>query len=382
MTAWSRRLKWRGRRATPLVKDNRVELLIDGGPFFLDFIECIRSAQRYVFVETYILADDQIGNKIKAALIEKAQAGLEVALVYDAFGSLSLSDSYVDELISAGVKVYQFRPFSLKIGLSRWVKRNHRKLLIVDGQVGFVGGMNISDDYAAINDGGEGWRDTAVKVDGPAVAQLEDLFRQMWRRHAQVPLQSQAQTPTDYPGGHEVRFIANYGRADRADIHRAYIRAILGAKHSVRIVTAYFTPDRRLLRALRRAAKRGVSVEIITAGATDLEVILHASRGLYANLLRHGVKIYEWHERVLHAKTAVVDGVWSTVGSANLNHRTWLLDQEVNATIAGEEFAKQMDIQFTLDRARCRTITKDMWSQRPRWRRIVEWFFGLFRRLI
>ena len=382
MSAWRTPLRWRGRRTTPLVGANRVELIIDGSPFFLDFIQTILSAKHYVFVETYIVADDRTGSKVKDALIQKAKEGVEVAFVYDAFGSLSLPDAYVEELMSAGVKVHKFRPFSFTIGLNRLVKRNHRKLLVVDGQIGFVGGMNLSDDYAALADGGQGWRDTAVKVDGPAVKQLEQLFRQMWARYAKIGLQTTPIQAIDYPGGHDVRFIANYGRVDRADIHRAYIRSILSAKKSVRIVTAYFTPDRKLLRALRRAAKRGVSVEIITAGATDLEVILHASRGLYANLLRHGVRIYEWHDRVLHAKTAVVDGFWSTVGSANLNHRTWLLDQEVNATITGEQFAKQMDTQFELDRARCRAITRELWRQRPMWRRLIEWFFGLFRRLI
>jgi len=333
-------------------------------------------------METYIVAADKIGLKVKEALIEKAKEGVEVAFIYDAFGSLGLSDEYIEDLKTAGVRVHKFRPFSLAIGIKRWGKRNHRKILIVDGQIGFVGGMNISDNYAAAEDGGQGWRDTAVRVDGPAVAQLEGLFRQMWQRYARQDLKTQPLFAQSHPEGFEVCFIANRGRIDRAEIHRAYIRAILGAKKTVRIATAYFTPDRRLLRALKRAAKRGVRVEIITAGATDLEVILHASRGLYANLLRHGVHIFEWHDRILHAKTAVVDGVWSTVGSANLNHRTWLLDQEVNAMIFGESFAKQMDEQFASDRARCKAITKELWDQRPRWRRIIEWFFGLFRRLI
>jgi len=370
------------RQQSPLLPDNRVELLIDGGPFFSSVVEAIESAQKYVLMETYTVTADQTGTRIQQALIDRAAAGIEVAFVYDAFGSLSLDDSYLEKLHQAGVKTHKFRPFSLAIGIKRWAKRNHRKLLVVDGRIGFVGGMNISDDYAAIKDGGQGWRDTAVCVQGPAVSQLEKLFRRMWKRYAKQHLTSLPCTPLSFPGGHDVRFLANFGRIDRADIHRAYIRAILGAKKTVRIMTAYFTPDRRMLRALRRAAKRGVEVEIITAGATDLEVILHASRGLYASLLRHGVQIYEWHDRVLHAKTAVVDGTWSTVGSANLNHRTWVLDQEVNATISGDKFAKQMDQQFIADRARCKAITPDLWRQRPRLRRIVEWFFGLFRRLI
>jgi cardiolipin synthase len=369
------------RRQTALLRDNRVELLIDGGPFFSAVVDAIESAKEYVLMETYIVADDKTGRRIQEALIERAAAGVEVAFVYDAFGSLGLDQKYINILHEAGVKTHKFRPFTF-MRIKRWAKRNHRKMLVVDGRIAVVGGMNISDDYAALEDGGQAWRDTAVCVQGPAVAQLEELFRKMWTLNSRQILRSLACKPPSFSGGHQVRFLANYGRADRADIHGAYLHAIKDAQKTIRIMTAYFTPDRRLLAALGRAAKRGVAVEIITAGATDLEVILHASRGLYANLLRHGVRIYEWHERVLHAKTAVIDGQWSTVGSANLNHRTWLLDQEVNATIFGEKFAKQMDQQFASDRARCKVISRQTWKARPRWRRLVEWFFGLFRRLI
>ncbi|MEE2901982.1 MAG: cardiolipin synthase [Myxococcota bacterium] len=361
---------------------NQVELMIDGQAFFSRYIEAIESAESYIFIETYIFCDDKTGRKIQQALISKAQKGVEVAVIFDAFGSLSLSDAFIEEMLSAGVRVHEFRPIRWTTRVSMLNRRNHRKILLVDGVLGFVGGMNLADNYAALEDGGDGWRDTAVAVQGPSLVQLESLFRAMWNKCSRIPLQSDPGHSKEYPHGHKVSFIANYGRIDRAEIHRAYIRAINGAKESVRIATAYFTPDRRLLKALRTAAKRGVNVEIITAGATDLEVILHASRGLYGNLLRHGVKVYEYHERVLHAKTAVVDGKWSTVGSANLNHRTWILDQEVNATILGSEFGQKMEHQFSLDRAASRPITRQLWSNRPIWRRITEWFFGLFRRLI
>ena len=356
--------------------------MIDGQPFFSRYLQAIDKAKNYIFVETYIFCDDQTGRKIQQALIRKAKEGIEVAVIFDAFGSLSLPTEFVDSMLAAGVRVHRFRPIRWTTRVGMLNRRNHRKILVVDGVLGFVGGMNLADNYAALEDGGAGWRDTAVAVKGPAVTQLDVLFRTMWEKCSHIPLRAAPQRPETYPDGYSVSFIANYGRIDRAEIHRAYLQAIHEAKESVRIATAYFTPDRRLLKALRSAAKRGVCVEIITAGATDLEVILHASRGLYGNLLRHGVKIFEYHERVLHAKTAVVDGRWSTVGSANLNHRTWILDQEVNATILGPEFGQKMEHQFMIDRAVSRPITKDLWRSRPVWRRITEWFFGLFRRLI
>lgn len=382
MSTWRTTLLWsRKPRVTPST-GNQVELMIDGRAFFSRYLQAIETAKSYVFIETYIFCDDQTGQKVQQALIRKAKEGVEVAVIFDAFGSLSLPSHFVDEMLSAGVRVHEFRPirWTTKVGMLN--RRNHRKILLVDGLLGFVGGMNLADNYAALEDGGAGWRDTAVAVQGPALEQLESLFRQMWEKCSRIPLRSTPQISPEFASGHRVSFIANFGRIDRAEIHRAYIQAINTAKQSVRIATAYFTPDRRLLKALRNAAKRGVSVEIITAGATDLEVILHASRGLYGNLLRHGVKVFEYHDRVLHAKTAVVDGEWSTVGSANLNHRTWILDQEVNATILGPKFGQEMEDQFAIDRAASRPITRQLWSSRPIWRRLTEWFFGLFRRLI
>ena len=372
---------FRARRQTPYVSGNRVELLIDGAAFFECLIETIAGAKRYALVESYIFANDAIGKRVADALIERAEAGVEVAVHYDGFGSLGLGRELPGRLAAGGVKIHEFRPMRL---FARWPlnKRNHRKSLVVDGRVGLVGGMNISDDYAAPEDGGRGWHDAAVKIEGPAVLQLESIFRDLWSKHAKIRLETPPGFAAQYPDGHEVRFIENKGRKDRAAIRRAYLRAIVGAQRTVRITTAYFSPDRLLLRALCKAARRGVAVEIITAGATDMKPVLQIARGLYGRLFRAGVKIYEWHERVLHSKTAVVDGQWTTIGSANLNHRTWLLDLEVNATILSPEIGAQMDGLFVVDRARSRPIDRALWRSRPVTQRMLEWFFGLFRRMV
>ena len=355
---------------------------MDGGPYFSTLLRTISAAQSYVYLESYIICADQAGQRVADALVERAEQGIEVAVMYDGFGSLTLDGDWVRRLRAAGAHVFAYRPVSPWRGRWPWSRRNHRKLLVVDGAVGIVGGQNISDDYAAPEDGGDDWRDTAVRIEGPAVTQLDVMFRELWAREGGPRLEAVPGYPPDFGEGPSVRFLANRGIRTRAEIRRAYLRAILSARASVCITTAYFSPDRVLLRALRRAARRGVRVELITAGATDVEPVRYAARGLYSVLMKDGVRIYEWHERVLHAKTAVVDGTWSTIGSANFNHRTWLKDLEVNATIVGEAIGRLMDAQFDADREKSQRIDLAVWKKRPFTQRLVEWFFGLFRRMI
>lgn len=365
----------RGR--SPFVEGNRVELLFDGGPFFRRFIEAVKQAERYVYIESYIVVADTTGWRVAKALAEKAREGVEVAFCIDGYGSLTLDASYLELLRDAGVKVLLFRPPSLTKRRWPWRKRNHRKIVVVDGRVGIVGGMNISDDYASVEDGGRGWRDTAVAVEGPAVAILESMFRRVWATNGGEDLQSVYRSAPPDPDGEAVRFLANFGRRDRAFIRRAYLIAIIGAESSVRIMNAYFMPDRVLVRALIRAARRGVRVELILAGATDVKSALYASRSLYSKLLKHGIDVYEWSERVLHAKTAVIDGMWTTVGSSNLDYLSSFRNLEVNAGIIGERIGSDMEKQFALDRARSKRIELEAWKQRPFWMKTVEWFFSI-----
>lgn len=373
----------RFQRALPLpfVPGNRVTCLVDGGPFFSGIEEAIRSAARTVFVETYILRADKTGWRIANALIERSKAGVEVALCFDSYGSLGLDRALIDALNAAGVKTLEFRPISPLRGIWPWRKRIHRKSVIVDARIGIVGGQNICDDYAAIEDGGKGWRDTSVRVEGPAVVQLEAMFRRMWAEAKGAELTTASHAAEPFPEGHQVRFLGNFARRDRAFIRKAYVLAILGAEKSIRICNAYFVPDRVLTRALIRAAKRGVKTEIIIGAATDITAVLHMSRGLYSRLLFNGIKVYEWHDRILHAKTAVIDGEWSTVGSSNLDNLSSFRNLEVNATILGERVGGALDDQFELDRARSHPILPESWAKRPWVQRVIEWFFGHFRGL-
>lgn len=363
------------RKVSPFRGGHEVEILLDGGPFFDRFVRAIEEAEHYVFIESYIVAGDETGWRIANALVERAQAGLEVALMYDGYGSIGLDEDFVQFLAAAGVKTHAFRPLSLTKRVWPWSQRNHRKILVADGQVGIVGGMNLSSEYDSLERGGQGWRDTAVCVRGPAVADLEQMFRGLWRRERGTPLNSVARTPPAYLDGDEVRFLGNFARKDRAFIRRAYLLAIFGAQRSVRIMNAYFLPDRVMRRALIRAAQRGVEVEVIVGGATDVRAALYATRALYAKFLKNGVRIYEWRQKVLHAKAAVIDGEWSTIGSSNLDYLSSFRNLEVNAGIAGKRVGTEMERQFDIDRERCTRIDHQLWKARPLSWRFFEWFF-------
>lgn len=366
----------------PYVGGNQVHLLIDGGAFFGAVLEAIAAAQRSVLVETYILASDKTGWRVSEALAAAARRGAEVALCYDGYGSFAVDYRMIKSLRDAGVRTLVFRPVSITKGVWPWTKRNHRKSVIVDSRIGIVGGQNIGNDYAALEDGGKDWRDTAVRVEGPAVAQLESMFRATWSRYGGAPLASAAEIAPAHPDGHDVRFLGNFARRDRAFIRRQYLLAILAAQRTIRICNAYFVPDRVLRRALIRAARRGVQVELLIGAATDVFAVLHVSRGLYERFFLHGIRIYEWHDRILHAKTAVIDGVWSTIGSSNFDNLSFFTNLEVNAVILDERVGQAMDEQFDRDIARSRAINMDLWRRRPLIQRIAEWFFGLFRRFV
>lgn len=376
-----RRLVPRGRTrpGRPFLAGHAVDLLIDGGPFFGAVLEAIEGAERYVYLETYILRSDTVGWRIGRALATRAEAGIEVAICYDAFGSEGLSSKYLRMLDDAGVERLPFRPLSLLRRSMPWSRRNHRKLVLVDGRVGIVGGMNIADDYAPRAQGGQGWRDTAVRVQGPAVLQLDLLFRSLWRKEKGPRLRERPTgRPAPIESGYAVRFLANFARGERAMIRRAYEVAIKSAQDSVLIMNAYFFPHRALRRAIEQAARRGVRVQLILAGTSDVKPAIYAARSLYARLLRAGVEIYEWHERVLHAKTAVVDGEWTTVGSSNLDPFSAFVNLELNAGIFSRRFGAQMREQFERDLEKSRRIEMSDWRARPWTQRLLEVFFRWF----
>jgi len=358
------------------VGPNRVALLKDGYQTFPAMLQAAREAKSTLCIETYILRDDEVGTQLAGVLIERAYAGVEVNLMYDGWGA-GVSDAYVMRLKLAGVRVLCFQPVKLLGPFGRLIgrlrRRNHRKAMIVDGRVAFTGGLNLSNDYAAVEDGGHGWRDTHVRIDGPAAVQLERMFLETWRRHRGPRLDEARYRRKEQEHDGRVRFIGNEFARDRKDIRVAYVKAFNGAKHRIHVMNSYFMPPSRVLRSLMKAARRGVDVTLILAGSTDVPIVLLGSRGLYGKLLRSGVRIFEWKGRVLHAKTAVVDEHWSTIGSANLDSLSLRQNLEVNAVIEDDAFGAAMEKLFNVDLHHCVQVTRQTLSDRSLLERALSW---------
>ncbi len=358
------------------VGPNRVALLKDGLQAYPAMLDAIARAQRTVVLETYILRDDSMGMRFLSALMERASAGVEVLLMYDFWGS-TVDESVLARLGTAGVKVHAFHPLKATGGLSRLVvffrRRNHRKALVVDGEVGFTGGLNISDDYAAVVDGGQGWRDTHVRIVGPTALELEQLFLETWRRYKGARFDASRFVHPRVAGTARLRILGNDFSTQSKAIRKAYVQAIEQAASRIFLTHAYFLPPSRMLRALVRAAKRGVQVAVILAASTDVKIVLYAARGLYPKLLRAGVHVYEWQGRVLHAKTAVVDGEWATVGSSNLDPLSLRQNLEVNAVFVDKGMGAAVERLFAEDIHHAEKITQETVRGYGLLHRMLQW---------
>jgi len=364
----------------PLYKDNAVRLLVDGPATYDAMFGAVRAARRYIHCEVYIIGDDDVGRTFAKLLMQKAQQGVPVRLLYDSIGSWEASDGFFDRMREAGIEVIAFgsaNPLNggnpLKVN-----NRDHRKILIVDGEAAFTGGLNIDKNYSNSSGGDSrvkkeargkkserGWRDTDVVVQGPAVAGFEQLFRANWERSGGViPESFDAGTPRAH-GKELVRVLSAVGGDGKVSpIRTAYELAIEKAAARVWITQPYFTPDKAFLESLKDAAARGVDVRIIVPATSDSTVVLHSSRYHYNPLLQSGVRIFEHRDAMLHAKTAVVDGIWSTVGSSNLDYRSFLHNDEVNAVIVGDDFGKQLESRFEADQTASKEITLTDWRKR------------------
>jgi cardiolipin synthase len=370
----------------PLVAGNRVTLLVDGPTTYKAMFDAIRNAQDHIHLETYVMTDDEIGQQFADMLIERRAAGVDVKVIYDSIGSRSTSDAYFDYLRDGGVLVYKFNPVG-DLLFWRDFQRDHRKLLIVDGRVAFTGGINVSGVYSKSSFSGRlrkhyrdsHWRDTEVRIEGPAVAEFQRLFLHTWAQSGQKDSRSEQDFPPLINIGHDlVRVVATVGGKNEYSIYKAYLTAISLARQRIWITQAYFAPNNEFIDALKAAARRGVDVRILLPGFSDHRMIVYASRAYYTELLEAGVKLYESKDRLLHAKTAVIDGLWSTVGSSNLDYFSFLRDNEANAVILGHDFGRQMEDLFQLDIGRAQPIELEKWRQRSGWERFKERFGSLF----
>lgn len=378
---------------TPLSAGNHVKLLEEGPTAYAAMLRAIGQAQRYVHMESYIFDEDEEGQRFVDALIAASQRHVEVALMVDAVGTMDTSEAMFERLRDAGVQVAVFNPINPALARAGWSpnQRNHRKVLVVDGQVGYLGGMNISGVYSSSasgasasgggNKGDAPWRDTHVEIRGPGVAQLETVIREGWASQKGPPLREWITSAPSKQGDLAVRILAN--QPDDADGYTVYLTmmsAFASARQSIHITMAYFAPDPAFVEVLADAARRGVDVAMVLPGFSDSSLVLYAGQSHYGDLLRAGVKIYERRDALLHAKTAVVDGVWSTVGSSNMDWRSFALNYEVNAVILGGEFGGQMEAMFQQDVANATPVDLQAWEDRGLGERVMEGVSRLFER--
>jgi cardiolipin synthase len=369
---------------SPLVAGNKVTLLFDGPPTLDAMMQAIEGARDHVNLETYIFDDDEVGRKFADLLIAKQRAGVQINILYDSIGSLDTPREFFDRMRASGIRVTEFNPVNPVRSLGRWRlnNRDHRKILIVDGKIGFTGGINISADYShssLFRSGGKrrrgqelGWRDTHIRIEGPAVAELQLLFMNNWTSQNQEPLPDLDYFPALKPAGDKVMRIISSRPNGNFAIYKAFVLAMQQAQTSIHITNAYFAPDVQMLEALKDAARRGVDVKIIFPGKSDVGLSFYAGRSFYAELLQAGIHVYELQGSVLHAKTSVIDGAWSTVGSANLDMRSFLLNNEVTAIVLDKAFGASMESAFREDLSHSREVLLQEWEQRGILERIRE----------
>ena len=408
---------------SPLTVGNKVDLLVDGPNTYAAMLSAINNAKDHINMETYIIESDEVGNLFATALMAKQRDGVQVNLIYDSVGSINTPKEFFDMLKSAGVNVLEFNPINPLNARKDWDvnQRDHRKLLIVDGKTAFLGGINISSVYSSGSRGGlkggfgsgsggksnrkpitqetvqesdkdqasksqaqqsligdqqintvvpkksdATWRDTHLKVSGPVVNEFQQMFLATWAQQKGDALAKKEYFPLLANEGNEiVRAIASSPEEPYSQIYATLLSAINSAETQILLTNAYFVPDPQLLAALKAAVKRGVVVKLLLPEKTDSSLVFYASRSYYHELLSAGVQIYEHQVALLHAKTAVIDGVWSTVGSTNLDWRSFVSNQEINAVMLGQDFGLQMRQLFDKDLSVSKQITLNQWLRRP-----------------
>jgi cardiolipin synthase len=354
---------------------NRVRLLRDGAEAYPRMLEAIAQAERHIQLEMYLFADDSVGRRFADALSERARAGIEIRVLYDAAGSRETPREFFGRLRAAGARVAEFRPLFGSFRRFRLPRRNHRKLLIVDGYTAFVGGLNIAHAYASIEEGGLGWRDTQVELQGPVVADLTAMFLELWRRE-RLGAPGADPVPDPPPAGRVPALaLSSHVFLNRWDIGSHYRYAMSRARERIWIANPYFLPSGRFRRELRRAVDRGVDVRVIVPARTDVPPALYAAQRSFSRYLRWGIRLFEWSGPMMHAKTALVDGSWVTVGSYNIDHLSLFHNYEVTAVVVDRGVGAEMQVMFEADFAKCRELKLDEWRRRGWKRRVLEALF-------
>jgi cardiolipin synthase len=364
----------------PIIPGNRVTALCNGDEIFPAMLEAIRGAMKTICFETFIYWSGSIGREFAEALSERARAGVKIHVMLDWVGSNRIDESLVKRMTDADVEVRRYHPLRW-YNVGRLNNRTHRKLLVVDGRVGFTGGVGIADNWLGHAQDPDHWRDSHYRLDGPAVAHMQTAFMDNWMETCGEVLHGEQYFPALEPvGSHPAQVFRSSADDGSESVRLMYLISLAAAEGSVRLANSYFVPDSLVVRTLVEAQRRGATVEIIVPGLhIDQRMVRRASRALWGPLLEAGVAIYEYQPTMYHVKVAIVDEIWTSVGSTNFDNRSFRLNDEANLNVYDPLFAEAQARVFEDDKRRARRITLEEWRNRPWRERATEWVAALFR---
>lgn len=362
---------------------NRVQVLNNGYNTFEAIFSAIENAKDHIHLEYYIIDDDKIGNKLRELLIKKAKEGIKVRLIYDDVGCWSLPDEFIESMTDAGIEVYPFLPVRFPTLTYKINYRNHRKIVVVDGKTGFVGGLNIADRYLEGSPNYGIWRDTHLQIEGEAVSSLQVVFLIDWFFVSEQIIRESKYFITEKADEHHlVQVTASGPDSDYASIMQAYFAAIASAQSSIYISSPYFLPNESILTALKTASLSGVDVRILLPARSDSRIVFWATRSYVTELLEAGINIYFYEKGFPHSKLLIVDGVLSSVGTANMDIRSFDQNFEISALIYDEAISKELQEYYLTDLSNSSHITLDTWENRPRWDSMRESVARIFSPLL
>ena len=369
--------------------NNHATLLINGEEKFPELIESIRNAKHHIHIQYYIYENDEIGNQLAQELIEKAKQGVKVRFIYDDFGSSRIRKNIVKQLREAGVEAYPFYKIHLILLANRMNYRNHRKIVVVDGIVGYVGGINVADNYLNSSKNKEKlfWRDTHLKIVGISVINLQFTFLTDWNfcANQKLPFSNDyfpMENKANVYGNHLIQIVTSGPDSKYPKIKYTLIQAILTAKHEVCITSPYFIPDKSFSDAITIAALSGVSVKLLVPKKSDSFVVNTTTQSYFQELLDAGVEIYTYNKGFVHAKTMVCDQKIAIVGTANLDNRSFDLNFEINAIVFDNEIAAELKEMFEKDLTSSSKVNPEEWAKRPWYMKLLERVLHLFSSLM
>jgi len=364
--------------SAPLVDSNNVVELLNGQQIFPAMLEAIRSAQKTITMEMYIWSSGEVSRQFVAALSERARAGVKVNIIVDAIGSVKLSRADRDELTRAGAKLISYNP-PLPLGIFGVNHRTHRKNMVVDGRIGFTGGVCLTDSWMG-NAEPDHWRETHFRIEGPVVGQIQGVFMDNWLQTRSEVLHGKDYFPELPPAGSmKAQFFKSGPREAAENARLAYQYSIAAARKTIRLAEAYFLPDALLFETLLEARRRGVKVEVIVPGKIDNFAVRKASRARWRGLLEAGVEFYEYQPCLYHLKIMIVDDLWVTAGSINFDDRSFRLNDEANINVLDRAFAATITKSFEADKRQSHRLTFEAFKRRNIVNRFFDHFFSLFR---